>query len=149
MISGLCVVIPDHPHKYNPHRRHSALEYAAPLQYERAHATHAIAAAALATLTASLPSGSTIDQGVLSPETSLCERSRLSGEPGAVHPLYKRLVICRVVPIVFPEAREQFRLQLKLKLLLSLQVLIQPMFLTQRQRRNRDYLGFLHVSDET
>jgi len=35
MISGLCVVICHHPHKYDPHRRHSALDYESPISYER------------------------------------------------------------------------------------------------------------------
>jgi transposase InsO family protein len=35
MISDLCVVISDHPHKYNPRRRHSALDYLSPMEYER------------------------------------------------------------------------------------------------------------------
>ena len=53
----------DHPHMYNPRRRHSALSYESPLRYERIHAAEALRALASEKARAVQPPGATLTEG--------------------------------------------------------------------------------------
>jgi len=48
---------------YNPHRRHSALAYEAPMSFEKKHARQGVAPRIIARSSAALPLESTIDRG--------------------------------------------------------------------------------------